>query len=168
MHIVLVDHGGNRTAAPEEVDAVRALLERLRDTHFVDSRGAALPLDAGDVLVVAPYNAQVKRLRSALEGHATVGTVDRFQGAEAPIAVYSMATSSAEDMPRNLEFLFSRNRLNVAVSRAQCAAVVVCSPELLRVRCRTPEQLRLVSALCLYAESAHAVEPPRVGAAHGV
>ena len=160
-HMVAVQHAGNRTAAPEEVDAVRALVERLRTTRFVDSRGAALPLNAGDVLVVAPYNAQVKRLRSVLEGHATVGTVDRFQGAEAPVAVYSMATSSAEDMPRNLEFLFSRNRLNVAVSRAQCAAVLVCSPELLRVRCRTPEQLRLVNALCLYAESAQLLDLTR-------
>lgn len=156
-HVITVEHSGNRTASPEEVAAIAALLQRLDDATWTDARGATHRLGASGVLVVAPYNAQVKRLRSALRGRAVAGTVDRFQGTQAPITVYSMATSSAEDMPRNLEFLFSRNRLNVAVSRAQCVAVLVCSPELLRARCRTPEQLRLVNALCLYVESAHAV-----------
>lgn len=167
-HIVTVEHSGNRTAAAEEVEAVRALLQRMDGARWTDARGATLDVGERDVLVVAPYNAQVKRLRSALAGRALVGTVDRFQGAEAPLTVYSMATSSAEDMPRNLEFLFSRNRLNVAVSRARCVSVLVLSPELLRVRCRTPEQLRLVNALCLYAESAQplAVAPVRRDGIH--
>jgi uncharacterized protein len=160
-HVVFVDHGGNRTASREEVAAIADLLLRLDGATWTDARGATHRIDADGVLVVAPYNAQVKRLRSALRGRARAGTVDRFQGTQAPITVYSMTTSSAEDMPRGLEFLFSRNRLNVAVSRAQCVAVLVCSPELLRVRCRTPDQLRLVNALCLYVESAHAVETQR-------
>ncbi|HZS15344.1 MAG TPA: DEAD/DEAH box helicase, partial [Candidatus Dormibacteraeota bacterium] len=167
-HLVLVEHSGNRTAAPEEVAAVEALVEQLRGARWTDSRGSTRSLHAGDILVVAPYNAQVKRLRSALGGRATAGTVDRFQGGQAAVAVYSMATSSVEDLPRNVEFLFSRNRLNVAVSRAHCAAVLVCSPELLRVRCRTPQQLRLANALCLYAESAHHVAPLDILAVHGV
>jgi len=154
-HLLTVEHSDNRTASAEEVAAVRSLLDQLDGARWTDARGATRRLDVQDVLVVAPYNAQVKRLRSALQGRAVAGTVDRFQGSQAPITVYSMATSSAEEVPRGLEFLFSRNRLNVAVSRAQCAAVLVCSPELLQVRCRTPEQLRLVNALCLYAESAH-------------
>ena len=104
-----------------------------------------------DVLVVAPYNAQVKRLRDAVRG-IRAGTVDRFQGQQAAVAIYTMATSSADDMPRTLEFLFSRNRLNVAVSRARALAFVVCSPQLLATRCRTPEQLRLVNALCRFVE----------------
>jgi hypothetical protein len=83
-----------------------------------------------------------------------VGTVDRFQGQEAAVSIFSMATSSVEDLPRNLEFLFSLNRLNVAVSRARGLSVLVCSPELLRARCRTPEQMRLVNALCRHVDMA--------------
>jgi AAA domain-containing protein len=86
---------------------------------------------------------------------ARVGTADKFQGQQAAVVIFSMATSSADDMPRNLEFLFSLNRLNVAISRARALAVLICSPELLRVRCGTPEQMRLVNALCLFVEHAH-------------
>ena len=91
-----------------------------------------------------------------------VGTVDKFQGQKAPVAIYAMATSSAEDVPRNLEFLFSRNRLNVAVSRARALAITVCSPLLLQAGCRTPEQLRLVSALCRFAAMATAIGRRRI------
>jgi superfamily I DNA and/or RNA helicase len=79
---------------------------------------------------------------------AQVGTVDRFQGQEAAIVLISMATSSGDDLPRQIEFLYSRNRLNVAVSRARCLAVIVASPRLLETSCSTIEQLRLVNALC--------------------
>ena len=89
-----------------------------------------------DVLVVTPYNAQVSTIAGVLPG-IRVGTVDKFQGQEAPISIYSMATSSAEDAPRGMEFLYSLNRLNVATSRARCLAVVVASPDLIRVRCPT-------------------------------
>jgi len=110
-------------------------------------------------MVVAPYNAQVRKLRNALDraGFAAVpvGTVDKFQGREAPIVLYSMATSSTDDVPRSLEFLFSRNRLNVAVSRAMCLATIVASPRLLESRARTIEQMRLINALCRFVEMAH-------------
>ncbi len=107
-----------------------------------------------DIVVVAPYNAQVACLVEALPAGARVGTVDRFQGQEAAVSVFSMATSSVEDLPRNLEFLFSLNRLNVAVSRARGLSILVCSPELLRARCHSPEQMRLVNALCRFVEMA--------------
>jgi uncharacterized protein len=81
-----------------------------------------------------------------------VGTVDKFQGQEAAVVFFSMATSSGADVPRNVEFLYSRNRLNVAVSRARCIAALVASPDLLTIRCRTVEQMRLVNALCLLVE----------------
>jgi hypothetical protein len=84
--------------------------------------------------------------------------VDKFQGQEAAVSIFSMATSSSEDLPRNLEFLFSLNRMNVALSRARCLAVVVYSPELLQARCRTPSQMRLVNALCRFAQAAPAWE----------
>jgi ATP-dependent exoDNAse (exonuclease V) alpha subunit len=98
--------------------------------------------------------AQVNALREALPESVRVGTVDKFQGQEADVVLYSMASSSGEDVPRGLEFLLSRNRLNVAISRARCLAVLVASPRLLEIRCRTVEQMRLVSALCRLVELA--------------
>ena len=110
-----------------------------------------------DVLVVAPFNAQVQLLQAMLPPGTRVGTVDKFQGQEAPVVIYTLATSSPDDLPRGMEFLFSLNRLNVAVSRAQSLAAVIFSPELLRVRARTPDQLRLANALCLLVETAQKV-----------
>ena len=103
--------------------------------------------------MITPYNAQVRTLAEALPG-INVGTVDKFQGQQAPISIYSMATSTAEDAPRGMQFLYSLNRLNVATSRARCLAVVVASPELIRVRCHTPTQMRLANALCRFIELA--------------
>ena len=101
-----------------------------------------------DILVVSPYNAQVNLLSERLPAGARVGTVDRFQGQEAPACLISMATSSAEELPRDVAFLFSLNRLNVAISRAQALAIVVASPRLLDVPCSTLEEMTLVNALC--------------------
>ena len=106
-----------------------------------------------DILVVAPYNAQVNRLAERLASTGVrVGTVDKFQGQEAPVVIYSMATSRPEDAPRGMEFLYSLNRLNVATSRARCAAIVVASPRLFEPECRTPRQMKLANALCRYRE----------------
>ena len=106
------------------------------------------------ILIVAPYNAQVGAIRRLLPPEARVGTVDKFQGQEAPVSIYSMTSSSPEDAPRGMDFLYSRHRLNVATSRARCIAVVVGQPALLRVRARTPEQMRLANALCQFVELA--------------
>src|SRR5205823_4364540 len=119
---------------------------------WTDRQGAVRPLRGDDILVVAPYNAQVRRLCETLPEGARVGTVDRFQGQEAPIVIYSMATSSVDDAPRGIDFLFSLNRLSVAASRAQGLVILVCSPELMKARCRTPEQMRLTSSLCRLVE----------------
>lgn len=105
-----------------------------------------------DILVVAPYNAQVNALRARLPGTVRVGTVDRFQGQEAPICLVSMTTSSGEELPRDIAFLFSLNRINVAVSRAQVAAMVFAAPALLETPCRTIEEIALVNALCTLRE----------------
>jgi uncharacterized protein len=108
-----------------------------------------------DVLVVAPYNAQVARLKKRLSPLSIeVGTVDRFQGREAPVVIYSMAASSPEDAPRGMDFLYSLHRLNVATSRARCTCVLVASPRLFQPDCRTPEQIRLAKAFCRYIELA--------------
>jgi len=108
-------------------------------------------------MVVAPYNAQVRCLREHLPAGVRIGTVDKFQGQEAPVVFFSMTSSSGDDIPRNLGFLFSRNRLNVAVSRARCLVFLVASPRLLEIDCRTVEQMRLANALCLLVETAEQV-----------
>ncbi len=136
-----VEHEGNRTQSWEEADAVAAEVARLGVAHE-------------DVIVVAPINAQVRALRDRLPDAVAVGTVDKFQGQQARVVFYSMASSSGIDVPRGLDFLFSRNRLNVAISRAQCLAYLVCSPRLLDVDCRTIEQMRLANALCRFVELA--------------
>src|SRR5437660_1334638 len=151
-----VEHSANRTVSPEEVDRVAQTFQALLGLPWMDRAGATRPIAVGDVLVVAPYNAQVRRLIETLPEGARVGTVDRFQGQEAPVVIYSMATSSVDDAPRGMDFLFSLNRLNVAASRAQGLVTLVCSPALLKARCQTPNQIRLASALCRLVEVAAA------------
>jgi superfamily I DNA and/or RNA helicase len=116
-------------------------------------------VEPGEIKVVAPFNAQVDLLESLLPEGIEVGTVDKFQGQEARVVLYSMASSSGEDVPRGLDFLLSRNRFNVAVSRAQCLAYLVCSPRLLEVDCRTIEHMRLANALCRFVELAVPLTP---------
>ncbi|HEY8644550.1 MAG TPA: TM0106 family RecB-like putative nuclease [Gaiellaceae bacterium] len=147
-----VEHEANRASSIEEADRIAAELELLIGGTFTDRDGGEHRLGWNDVLVVTPYNAQVRCLRKRLGPHARIGTVDKFQGQEAPVVFFSMATSSGDDLPRNLEFLFSRNRLNVAISRAQSLAVLVASPKLLEIRCNTIEQMRMVNALCRFVE----------------
>ncbi|MDQ2909662.1 MAG: TM0106 family RecB-like putative nuclease, partial [Actinomycetota bacterium] len=149
-----VEHEGNRASSVEEADRIAAELELLIGGTFTDSEGHEGRVGWDHVLVVTPYNAQVRCLRKRLGPRARIGTVDKFQGQEAPVVFFSMATSSGDDLPRNVEFLFSRNRLNVAISRAQSLAVLVASPKLLEIRCRTIEQMRMVNALCRFVEEA--------------
>ncbi|MBI1844387.1 MAG: TM0106 family RecB-like putative nuclease [Actinobacteria bacterium] len=153
-----VTHEGCRTRSSEEVAAVAAMVDRLVGCLFTSRQGDTRRLTPGDIMVIAPYNAQVALLSEGLPAGVRVGTVDRFQGQEAPVVIYSLAASSAEDVPRGLDFLFSPNRFNVAISRAQALAIVVGSPKLLATRCHRPEQLRLVNALCRFVEKAHAIE----------
>lgn len=156
VRFVAVEHEGNRQTAPEEADAIAAIVDRLLGegqlVGFGDRGTDRVTLD--DILVVAPYNAQVRCLRAVLPDRARVGTVDKFQGQEAPIVVFSMTSSTGEDVPRGMDFLFSKNRLNVAVSRAQCLAMIVASPALLTTRCNTVDQMRLINALCQFADLA--------------
>jgi len=152
LRFVPVQHAGNRTVSPEEAARLGQIFRSLVGLAWTDRDGATRPLRVEDILVVAPYNAQVRRLIETLPTGARVGTVDKFQGQEAPVVIYSMATSSIDDAPRGLDFLFSLNRLNVATSRAQGLVIIVCSPELLKARCRTPQQMRLAGALCRFVE----------------
>ncbi len=149
---------GADNESPAEAEVVATLARSLVEgrSTWVDERGVIRPVTWEEVLIVAPYNAQVGAIKRLLPPEARVGTVDKFQGQEAPISIYSLTTSSPELAPRGMDFLYSRNRLNVATSRARCVAVVVASPDLLRVRARTPEQMRLANAFCLFAEFAAA------------
>ncbi len=150
-----VSHEGNQNSSLEEVDRVAAIVESLLrpGVKWIDDKGHARPLSVSDILIVAPYNAQVSDLSSRLK-KVPVGTVDKFQGQEAPVVIYSLTTSSPEDAPRGMEFLYSLNRLNVATSRARAAVVVVGNQRLLEPECRTPRQMRLANALCRYVELA--------------
>jgi uncharacterized protein len=153
-----VEHQGHSQSSPEEAAAIAAAIEPLlAGATYTDAEGAAHPLCPKDILVLTPYNAQVRCLQDHLPAGVRVGTVDKFQGQEAQVAFFSMATSSGEQIPRNVEFLFSRNRLNVAISRARCLAVLVCSPRLLDIHAQSIEQMRLVNALCRFAEVAEGV-----------
>ena len=123
---------------------------------WTDSEGVDRPLRTTDVLIVAPYNAQVAALTERLPG-TRVGTVDKFQGQEAPVVIYSMTSSSAEDAPRGMSFLYSPNRLNVATSRAKCICILVGTTRLMEPDCRTPEQMRWANSLCRFRELAREI-----------
>ncbi|MHB1785738.1 MAG: TM0106 family RecB-like putative nuclease [Acidimicrobiales bacterium] len=142
------------TYSDEEVRIVAELVDRLLGGKFTNSIGEVVPLGLEDIMVLAPYNDQVNRIVSALPAGARVGTVDRFQGQEAPVVIYSLTTSSPVNPHRGMEFLYSTNRLNVAVSRARAMAILVGSPALLEPECRTPEQMRMANALCRFVAMA--------------
>ena len=151
-HLVPVAHEGNSQSAPEEVEAIRAAALDLLTGRWTDRDGHTRPMTEADIIVVAPYNLQVNALRRALPPGIRVGTVDRFQGQEAPVCLVSMTASSGEEMPRGMEFLLSRERINVAVSRAKGLALVFASPSLLDAKCTSVEQIGLVNLLCALAE----------------
>ena len=147
-----VPHQGNTNASPEEAARVATIVTGLLTMRWRDRERDERPMSVDDVLIVTPFNAQIREIEQALIKAAIrgvkVGTVDKFQGRQAPAVIYSMASSSAVDAPRGLEFLFDLHRLNVATSRAQALAIIVASPDLVRVFCGTPRQMVLANALC--------------------
>ena len=155
LRLIPVHHEGNRSSSAEEADRVAELFRRLTDGTCVwtNHKGETMTVTEHDVLIITPYNAQVSELMNRLPD-ARIGTVDKFQGQEAPVVIYSMATSSPEDAPRGMEFLYSLNRLNVATSRARCVCVLVASPKLFEPECHTPRQMKLANAFCRYRELA--------------
>ena len=155
-----VAHAGNATESVEEARVIAELVDRLvsGEARWTDRHGKVTSVRLEDIVIVAPYNAHVERVSRVLAdaGYpgARVGTVDKFQGQEAPISIYAMATSTPDEAPRGMEFLYSLNRLNVATSRAQCVAIVAASPALVQVACHTPRQMQLANALCRFVELA--------------
>ena len=155
LRYVPVTHTGNQNCSLEEVDRIVQLVGQLLHpgVTYVNHLSERRPLAPEDILIVAPYNAQVAAIAARLPD-LRIGTVDKFQGQEAPIVIYSLTTSSPEDAPRGMEFLYSLNRLNVATSRARALVILVASPHLLEPNCQNPRQMQLASALCRYIELA--------------
>jgi uncharacterized protein len=164
LWIVPVEHEGNRNSSAEEVEIVARIVDVLLKpkVRWFRSAGNSRRLkEEEDILIVAPYNAQVADLSARLP-KMRVGTVDKFQGQEAPVVIYSLTTSSPEDAPRGMEFLYSLNRLNVATSRAMTTVILVGSPKLFEPECRTPRQMQLANAFCGYLEMAITVDPSSI------
>jgi predicted RecB family nuclease len=160
LRFVPVEHKGNQSDSLEEAEKVAELVELLLrdDATWANKESKLERITLNDVLVVAPYNAHVSLLLRRLPKGSRVGTVDKFQGQEAPVVIYSMATSTPQDAPRGMEFLYSGNRLNVATSRAQCVTVLVANPALFDVQCKTPRQIELANAFCRYLEMAQLIK----------
>ena len=151
------DHEGCSTESPVEAEMLATEIARLIGTEWTNQDGESAELAADDMMVVAPYNNQVDLVRARLDDHpqtrgVPAGTVDKFQGQQAAVVFFTMTASSAADIPRGADFLFSRNRLNVAISRARCLAYLVCTGELLNSRARDVEEMRLISTLCAFVE----------------
>lgn len=146
-------HDGNQSNSPEEVMEIVSIVTELISgkVKWTDSNGSQRPISKDDIKIIAPYNKQVAALSAALPG-LSIGTVDKFQGQEAPIIIFSMSTSNPEDAPRGMDFLYSSNRLNVAVSRAKSVFIMAANPKLFEPDCRNPAQMKLANAFCRFME----------------
>lgn len=152
VHVPL-EHEGCSQRSEAEADLVLEIVQSALQQHYIEGDGPKTRMSLENILVVAPYNVQVNLLKRVLPAGARVGTVDKFQGQEAELVIVSMTTSSEQDLPRHIEFLYSKNRLNVAVSRAKCLAVVIASPALMAIQCHSPQQMALVNTLCWMAHA---------------
>ncbi len=142
---VPVAHQGRSQVSSEEAKTIKAIYESLLKQKWMNKDGETQPITEKDILIVAPYNAQRIELRKELGERARIGTVDKFQGQEATVAIFSMTSSDRENIPRGLDFLFSKNRLNVALSRAKCLALMVASPELEQIECDKVDDMKLLN-----------------------
>jgi superfamily I DNA and/or RNA helicase len=161
LRYIPVEHTGNTARSMEEVEAIGGLVDSLlaAGVTFTDKHGTSAPLTANQILIVAPYNAQVAALKERLPNLAErIGTVDKFQGQEAPVVIYSMTSSSPEDAPRGMEFLYNPNRFNVATSRAKALWLLVGSPRLLNPTCKTPLQMKMANGFCRFGELATQID----------
>jgi uncharacterized protein len=148
LRFVAVEHEGNSQRSSEEAARLARAYRTLLGQSWVNQRGETKPIGIEDILVVSPYNLQVNLLLKRLPLGARVGTVDKFQGQEAAVVLVSMAASSGDNVSRGVDFLFSPNRLNVALSRARCLSVIFCSPALLDVVCNDIEKMKMVNRVC--------------------
>lgn len=163
LRYISMAHDGNSRESLEEANRIAAEIAALLEGTVTDCDGITRPITTDDVIVVTPYNAQRRLIARVLKDagiEVRVGTVDKFQGQEAYVVFYSMATSSGNDLPRDVDFLFERNRFNVAISRARALAVIVASDKLADIRCNTVEQIATISLLCSFIETAEQQRSP--------
>ena len=154
LFYVPVNHKGNQSRSNEEVAVIAGIVGNLLQSgSWTNEDGETCALTNSDIAIVAPFNAQVSALRSQLPD-IEIGTVDKFQGQQAAVVIYSMTSSTVEDAPRGMSFLFSPNRLNVATSRARCICILVANTALLQPDCRSIDQMRWANAVCRYGELA--------------
>lgn len=157
ISFIPAEHSGCSQSSLVEAEIVKQLYDSLLEQSYIDKKGLEHRISPEDILVLSPYNMQVNLLKKTLPEGARVGTVDKFQGQEAQAVIISMATSSGEDLPRDIEFLFSKNRLNVSISRAKCQALLVANPALMTVHCNTLEQMELINTLCWLKEYSNCI-----------
>lgn len=152
IKFIPIEHDGCSQRSVEESELVKQLYANLLEQQYIDKNGHTRPMTSENILVIAPYNMQVNLLKRVLPADARVGTVDKFQGQEAAVVIVSMATSNGDYLPRFIEFLYSKNRMNVAISRAKSLALFIANPALMAIRCSTPEEMCLVNTLCWIAD----------------
>ena len=144
IQFIEVDHTGNILASSEEIKEIKNLIDKLLNSSFVNE-GIKRKITKDDILIIAPYNLQVYELRKKLGNNFKIGTIDKFQGQEAPIVIVSFAASSSEDAPRGIEFILNFNRINVAISRAQCLTLIVGSPHLTNLFYQNVNSIKLTN-----------------------
>lgn len=152
-----VEHDGNIQQSDEEVHRAKAIFEELLGRHHTMQNGETRPLLLSDFLFIAPYNAQVRSLRDALPPGARVGSVDKFQGQEAPVCILCLCSSYGEYGSRGLGFILDRSRINVAISRAQCLAVVIADPRIALTAAGSIDEMRLLSLFCKIAATGNQI-----------
>ena len=148
-----VVHEGNSNLAVEEIDEIAKIVHDLTkgDVYFYDNENVKHQVKKEHIKIITPYNSNVFEMQKRIENVA-IGTVDKFQGQEAPIIIYSLCSSSPDDAPRGMEFLYSPNRFNVAVSRAKAIFIMVGSPKIFEPDCKSPEQIKLANPFCRFIE----------------
>lgn len=150
-----VTHEGNSNLSMEEIDEIAKIIDELTkgDVHWYDEKNNRHIVHDTDIKIITPYNSNVFEMQKRIP-NIEIGTVDKFQGQEAPIIIYSLASSTAEDAPRGMEFLYSPNRFNVAVSRAKTMFILVGNPSIFEPDCKSPEQIKLANPFCRFIELA--------------
>jgi len=158
LQLIELMHEGNSSSSLEEVGMMEGLVTKLTEGNLIyrDGEGQERPITSNDIKIISPYNAQVNLLKEAIP-NVEIGTVDKFQGQESPIILYSVASSSPSDAPRGMDFLYSPNRLNVAISRAKVLFIMVASPAIFEAECKSPKEMKLANAFCRFREAANTI-----------
>ena len=147
IYYIPIDHKGCSTGSDEEVDLINKIYEKILGSNYTDEHGKG-EIDYHDIMIIAPFNVQVGKLMKKLNTKSKIGTVDKLQGQEGKVVFISYTASDSENIPRHKTWFFSRNRLNVAISRAQSIVFVIFNPNLLLAPCKKIEEMKLLNNFC--------------------